>query len=372
MSDTDINPNAFKHMYNQAFLKRMSDALVQVYPAFDTKHFNRLMPELIRLEMKPRVRFIREELKRQLPADFKKAVKILLKTAEGGSLTGFDLWPYSDFIQTYGLEDLEVALDAMRELTLLFSSEFAVRPFLIRYPDQTLRYLEKCAKDPSVDVRRWASEGSRPRLPWGERLHQFVKDPSHTLPILETLKFDEELYVRKSVSNHLNDIAKDHPERVIKILSAWKKQSGTKHAVKIEWIIHRALRTLIKAGHPGALKLIGVSNDAAVKVSGLTIGQKSYRLGDRIEFSFRIKSQAKKPQKIVADYIVHYMKSNGSTAPKVFKLTTVTLAPMAELVVSKNHHLKKVTTRVHYSGTHLLEIQVNGRAVGRVRWDLKV
>jgi len=275
-------------------------------------------------------------------------------------------------VQTYGLEDLKLSLNALKELTPLFSSEFAVRPFLKRYPTETLKFLEQCAREKDVHFRRWASEGTRPRLPWGERLQEFVRDPSPTMPILELLKFDTELYVRKSVSNHLNDIAKDHPERVIQLLADWKTAAGAAHAEKIEWIIHRALRTLIKAGHPGALKLIGVSHEAKIKFLGFKINQKKFKLGERIEFQFSIRSLSAKSQKLVVDYIVHFVKSNQSTSPKVFKLKSVLLPAEGEVVFAKSHHLKKVTTRVHYSGLHQLEIQVNGKGVGRVGWELMV
>ncbi len=370
MKKVKENPDAFKHRYGPELLKRMSNAIHAVHPAFDRKHFQSLMGELAKLEMKPRVRLLREELKKQLPKDFPRALKILLKSTRKGALESFDLWPYSDFIQTFGLEDVELSLDALRELTPLFSSEFAIRPFLIRHPARTLKYLIHCARDPNVNVRRWASEGSRPRLPWGERLHEFVRDPSPTLKILELLKHDTELYVRKSVSNHLNDIAKDHPERVIQVLTKWRKSAGAEHSRKLEWITHRALRTLIKAGHTGALKLIGVSSEAQVSLTGLELGNKSYRIGERIEFEFMIRSRSVKPQKLVVDYIVHFVKARGGTSPKVFKLKTLHLPAGREAVIGKSHHLKAVTTRAHFPGEHLLEIQVNGRVRGRAKWRL--
>jgi 3-methyladenine DNA glycosylase AlkC len=365
-----INPHALKHLFGRELLKRMSEAIGKVYLPFDRKHFMGLMAELESLEMKPRVRRLRDELRRQLPENYPKALKILLESARGGTLTNFDLWPYSEFVQTYGLEDLELSLDALKELTPLFSSEFAVRPFLKRYPAKTLEYLEQCARDKNVDLRRWATEGSRPRLPWGERLHEFVQDPSSTLKLLETLKFDSELYVRKSVSNHLNDIAKDHPEKVIQVLTGWKKLAGVEHLSKIEWIIRRALRTLIKSGHRGALKLIGVSSDPKIKISRLKLNQKTFKMGERIEFEIKIQSLSVKQQNLVIDYIVHFVRANHSTSPKVFKLKEVVLPAGGELVIIKTHHLKQVTTRAHYLGLHVLEIQVNGRVVSQASWEL--
>lgn len=368
----ESNPDALKHLYGKDLLDRMARALHAAHPEFDTKSFRALMPKLEPLEMKPRVRLLREELRRRLPEDYRKALKILLKSARSGELDGFDLWPYSDFVQTYGLDECELSLEALKELTPRFSSEFAVRPYLIRYPDQTLRYLELCAHDSSVDVRRWASEGSRPRLPWGERLQEFVRDPSPTIRILELLKFDSELYVRKSVSNHLNDIAKDHPDRVVRLLKEWKKSAGSEHENKIRWIIHRALRTLIKSGHPGALELIGVASEAKIELSGLKLNAKKLRLGQRMEFGFAVRSKSSQSQKLVIDYLIHFVKANGRTAPKVFKLKTVELPPKAELRIVKAHPLKKITTRVFYPGAHRLEIQINGKVVAGLPWELAI
>ncbi|MGZ5279780.1 MAG: DNA alkylation repair protein, partial [Pseudobdellovibrionaceae bacterium] len=221
-------------------------------------------------------------------------------------------------------------------------------------------------------VRRWASEGSRPRLPWGERLQDFVRDPSPTLPILEQLKFDPELYVRESVSNHLNDIAKDHPDLVVRILTGWKKEAGIKHADKVDWIIRRSLRTLIKDGHAGALKLIGISQKVKIQLVDFTVVKKRIKMGDRIQFEFEIQSLSNQPHDLVIDYIIHFVKSNKRTAPKVFKLKMIELPAKGKIRIEKKHHIKKITTREYYSGLHVLEIQVNGIVAGKQEWHLEV
>lgn len=366
------NENALKHLFNRALLQRMSKAILQVYPKFQEKDFLALMPQLDKLEMKPRVRLIRDELKRQLPIDYPKALEILLKSSKHDKLDSFDLWPYTEFIQVHGLDHLQISLDALKEITQKFTAEWAVRPFLTKHQEKTLNYLNKCAQDKNVHIRRWASEGSRPRLPWGERLHSFVKDPEATLQILEKLKFDEELYVRKSVSNHLNDISKNHPEKVIKTLTAWKKQAGSQHAEKINWIIYRSLRSLIKEGHPGALKLIGISNDTKIKVQNFKISSKKIKMGERLDFEFQIKSRSNKSQKLVVDYIIHFVKANSSTAPKVFKLKNLDLPAGSDIKINKSHHMKAVTTRQYYAGEHWLEIQINGSKACKQNWFLKI
>ena len=366
------NENALKHLFNRQLLKRMSDGLAGAHPAFDRKHFMGLMPTLEKLEMKSRVRLLRDEIRQQLPAEFPKALEILLRSMKAGKLQSFDLWPYTEFVQTYGLDDPQISLEALKEMTRVFTAEWAIRPFIQKYPEETMKFLLRCARDSDVHLRRWASEGSRPRLPWGERLHEFVRDPAPTLPILNILKFDSELYVRKSVANHLNDISKDHPELVVQVLGDWQKQAGSEHAAKIDWIIHRSLRTLIKNGHAGALVLIGVSPNAALKLVDLKVRRKKIKLGERMEFQFTVHSQSSKPQALVVDYIIHFVKANRRLAPKVFKLKRIEIPARGRIQIEKSHHFKKITTRDYHPGKHLLETQINGRVVGRQEWILSI
>jgi 3-methyladenine DNA glycosylase AlkC len=361
---------ALKDLFDKTCVKRIGLALSAASPSFDLKSFQKLIPALETLEMKPRVLLIRDGIHAHLPANYKKAVEIILSSTGKGTLRGFDLWPFTEFIQAHGLEDRPTSLNALKKLTILFTGEFGVRPFIREHQKETLDFLLTCAADKNVHVRRWATEGSRPRLPWGEKLHGLVKDPRPTLPILELLKFDEELYVRKSVANHLNDIAKDHPELVIKTLGRWKKEARGGDLVKLTWVIRHALRTLIKEGNPEALKLLGVSQKIHIKATDLKLDQKSYKLGERMSFSFDLESPGPQDQKIVVDYIVHFMKANRSLSGKVFKLKTFTLRAGEKLKISKTHHLKQITTRVFHPGLHELEIQINGKVYLKKSWDL--
>ena len=366
------NENALKHLFGREMLRRTAGALQAAYPKFDRKRFESLLPRLEKLEMKPRVRLIRDELRDLLPTNYKQAVAILLRSARSPKLQAFDLWPYTEYVQTFGLEQPELSLKALKELTTRFTAEWAVRPFLIRYPETALPFLMACARDQDHHVRRWASEGSRPRLPWGERLRDFVRDPAPVIPILETLKFDPELYVRKSVANHLNDIAKDHPGLVVKVLSRWQEEAGEEHARKVDWIVRRALRTLIKAGHPEALELVGVAGDLELKVMSFRVAPKRVRLGGSLDLSLSLRSTSRRSQKLVIDYVVHFKKAHGGTAPKVFKLRNVELPAGATISLNKRHAVKKITTRVYYPGLHAVELQVNGKILARAEWALSL
>lgn len=365
------NENALKHMYGKELLSEMGKALLLAYPQFKLKKFQNLEKELINLEMKPRVRLIRDALYELLPKKFPEALAILMQSIQMRKLGGFALWPYTEFIQEYGLEYKKQSLDALSEITLLFTSEWGVRPFIRLYPDYTLNYLLKKSKSKEVNIRRWVSEGSRPRLPWGEKLFNLIEHPKLTLPLLENLKFDSELFVRKSVANHLNDITKDHPNLVIQILKKWKKEVTKKDEDNLNWIIKHSLRSLIKGGHPGALSLIGVSTDIKIRVSDFHLKNKIINMNEKLGFSFFLESDSTQDQKIVIDYIIHFVKANAKTSPKVFKLKTVILKEQEKVFINKEHHIKQITTRVYYPGQHKIEIQINGKVLLSADWKLK-
>jgi 3-methyladenine DNA glycosylase AlkC len=363
---------AFKNLIDQKLLKRLGRALEKADSRIDGKELTAVAKKLDDLELKARVKLVSATLHGILPKDFERAAKILLRSAKDGDLSGFALWPYTDFVQTYGLEHFDASMNALKELTQLFTSEFAIRPFILKNPDRTLAWLKTQLKHPSPHVRRWISEGTRPRLPWGERLTNFIKDPRPGLELLEELKYDDEVYVRKSVANHLNDVSKDHPELLLRTLTRWNKEAppGHKHHEKIRWITRHSTRTLVKAGHPGALKLAGVEPNPKVRIEALKLTRTTCPIGEELEFHFHVTSTARDRQKLIIDYIVHYQKANGATSPKVFKLKTVTIEPRAQVKVLKAHSLKPVSVRKLYPGAHALEIQVNGKIVARQAWTL--
>lgn len=366
------NPSAFKHWINESLLKKMAKAISSAHPAFDNKTFVKTAKKFAPLEMKDRVRLVRDTLREHLPQNYSQALKILLKSLKQDTLSGFDLWPYTEFVQTYGLDSFDESTRALHELTQKFTAEFAIRPFLVQDPKKTYALLLKWSKDKNVHVRRLSSEGSRPRLPWGLRLQGAIQDPSSGIQILENLKYDEELYVRKSVANHLNDIAKDHPQLVVDTLERWQKNVPAPHQDKIDWIQKQALRSLIKKGYKPAFKLMGSHHKPEVKVKKFATDKKTYSVNDTMLIHLELESTSQKPQKIIVDYIVHHVKANKETSPKVFKLKSFELQPGEKHIVIKKHSLKPVTTRKYYPGQHGLDLQINGEILAEVRWMLNV
>lgn len=354
-----------KNMYNAdtPFIGTLTNALKDAYPAFDTAIFLATVydDQWEARELKARMRHITTTLRAVLPDDYAAAITILRETSRQlGEGFNFVTMIFPDFVEVYGLDAWDISLPALEQFTQQSSAEFAVRPFILRDPQRMMAQMRAWASHDSHHVRRLASEGCRPRLPWAMALPAFKADPAPILPILDVLKNDESEYVRRSVANNLNDIAKDNPQTVIDVLRGWQ----THDTPEIRWITNHALRTLVKAGNPDALALLGYSHNAdrepTFAVENLTLTPESVMMGDTLAFSFELASMIEQPQDILVDYIVHHMRSNGQRTPKVFKLIKRTLAPGERITVSKKHSFKPITTRRYYPGTHALEIQVNG------------
>jgi 3-methyladenine DNA glycosylase AlkC len=365
----NLNPN----------LARSFAAQIQIaFPEFDTDAFvTQIEPQLPPLELKERVAVFTEALHDHLPANYAEAIGILVSIFGGENspeeglfkeTNGWAYWSIANFVEQYGLEDFDTSLAAMHTITKHFSCEFAIRPFLVNYPAQTLVVLDAWTGDPSPHVRRLVSEGTRPRLPWGMRLHQFVDDPTPTLTLLDKLKDDEAEYVRRSVANHLNDITKDNPEQAIATLQRWNKGEPSP---EIQWITRHALRSLVKAGNPDALALLGYG-PPQVSLSDFTITPDHIHMGDTFVLEFTLHSEADREQNLVVDYVVHFVKANGKTSPKVFKLKTAVLPPDQSLTIQKKHTIKPITTRRYYPGEHRIEIQVNGKIMGESKFQLTI
>jgi 3-methyladenine DNA glycosylase AlkC len=298
---------------------------------------------------------IRDLLQEYLPKDFPQAVQILISSLGSEilhcELTGFDAFvvmSQCDFVAKYGLDHFELSMQALYEMTKRFTAEGAIRAFIQKYPDQTLKRLAEWAEDENCHVRRLVSEGMRPRLPLAPRLPQFIKDPRPVLHLLDKLKADPELMVRRSVANNLNDIVKDNPELVMKTLKEWQKMKnkGT------QWIIGHASRTLVKQGYEDALALLGYPSDLAVRVQRLQLHKTIIQMGEDLIFEFEVQSKGDTSQNLMIDYVIHHMKANGKLAPKVFKLAKKKLKSRETLQLFKKHSFQQISTRKYYSGNH--------------------
>jgi 3-methyladenine DNA glycosylase AlkC len=349
-------------------IKRIANSVALVVPGFNAKAFQKDAERgLDELELKARVHHLIAALHRHYDLPFKKLSKYLQDLPavwDRGSAVdnkaGFAAWPLIDYVATHGLQYPKEALQTLEKLTPLFSAEFAIRPFIQQHTEFTYEKLLEWCEHPSEHVRRLASEGSRPRLPWGMRLPQFINNPEPLVGILEKLKVDESLYVRRSVANNLNDISKDNPEWMINLCESWLADSH-EHT---DWIVKHALRSLVKAGDVRVFPLLGYAAKPNVAVSDIQLDKKKIKVGDSIGFSCAI-AGGKGAQNLVVDYVVYFVKANGKLAPKVFKLKNIALAKNETITITKKHSFKPITTRRYYAGEHQLAIQINGKEVVR-------
>ncbi|MFD9458458.1 DNA alkylation repair protein [Streptomyces sp. NPDC059985] len=315
-----------------------------------------------------RVTAVRDAVLADLPDDWPAFAAVVRTALEDPDFAGWMTFPVDEAVAVRGLATFEPGLALLRDLTPRLTAESAVRPFLRADPERALAVVLKWTDDPDPHVRRLASEGTRPRLPWAPQLPAFVADPRPALPVLHALHRDASEYVRRSVSNHLNDISRDHPDLAVETAAAWRDDpAGT-----TDRVVRHGLRTLIKAGHPGALTLLGHSPDVAVTVRGPVVATPSVAVGEYLVFAYEVTHTGPRPAELVIDYVIHHVKANGTRTPKVFKLTTRALAPGETLTGSRRHSFKPITTRRYHSGEHLVQLQVNGRVRGEAGFSLVV
>ncbi len=355
-----------KNSYGMDVAVRISKMIERVHPQFPVRAFLAdVRPGFLDLELMDRGRRIAAALHTHLPSPFTKAAKVL--TASMGptleerapvGLGSFLYLPHSFFVARHGLEDFEVAMSFQYELTRRFTAEFCIRPFLERHPEKTLNRLRMWTKDPGEHVRRLVSEGTRPRLPWASRLPQFQRNPQPVLDLLELLKDDPALYVRRSVANNLNDIGKDHPGLLIATARRWLVNATEQR----QWIIRRALRSLIKEGNPDALALMGCRPSARLIVGEALVSPARTVRGESVRLKFHVANTGPRTIKVIIDFRVHYVKASGKTSAKVFKLSTVLLPARQSVLFQKTLSLKDLTTRQHHPGHHRIEALINGTA----------
>jgi 3-methyladenine DNA glycosylase AlkC len=363
-----------KNRYTKAYISNIADCIQKDFKKFRKEEFVSFVMnrEWKNLELKQRMRQIALGIREFIPGSFAETVPVLINTIgrlreSGTADDSFEALFFPDYIEVFGIDYPKESLKAIEFVTQFTSCEFAIRPFIIRYPDLTMKQMLKWSKHKSEKVRRLSSEGSRPRLPWAMALPVFIMDPSPALPILENLKNDDSLYVRKSVANHLNDIAKDHPEIVLSVVKRWQGNSDN-----TDWILKHGCRTLLRKAHPEVLERFGMSSKTSCELTHLSIDRNKINHGEKIELSFAIKNLGKKSERYRIEYGIDFMKSNGKASRKLFKITETDCPKGAELKYTRRHSFHDLTTRKHYGGKHTIAIVVNGRELGSVETFLKM
>jgi len=351
-----------KNMYNPIFFESLNKILKKHVPDFKERDFIHLIydKQWPDLELKQRVRHITHALHHFFPSNFEEAscvVKELARQFQKNMIKeqSFELMFLADYIEVYGISDYYKAMETLEVVTQVVSGEFAIRPFLIRYPELCLKQLLEWSRNNNANVRRLASEGCRPQLPWASRVSYLKKEPQLILPILENLKDDISVYVRRSVANNLNDIAKDHPGLVLEIAKKWSGQSSN-----TDWVIKHACRTLFKKGNADALSLHGFEKTSKADINNFELADRKVKIGNQLQFILTFQNQERSPAKFRLEYAIDYLTATGKVSRKIFKLAEKMYLPFQVVELKRKQSFKDFTTRKHYKGKHLISIIVNG------------
>lgn len=364
------------HLFNRAKVKYLAELFRAADESFDADGFVRdSVKPFKELELKERIGHIATVLESFLDSDFRIAAKQISdalpppldpnKTDD--DFGDFIFAPLGEFVVRNGLtkRHLKLSLKTLRALTQRFSMEDSIRYFINAFPDVTLAELNKWATNKNYHVRRLVSEGTRPRLPWSGRLSV---EAGRVLPLLEPLHADSTRYVTRSVANHLNDISKVDSKLVLATLKRWRQQ-GAQDEKELAWMTKHALRTLVKQGEPKALKFLGFRTDPQVSIESFELASDRIRPGQSIQFSFTV--SADRDEALMIDYVIDFVKANGSLAPRVHKLKQLRLNKGESSTLKKRHTLRaNATTYTLYPGTHRITLQINGKAFGTREFEL--
>lgn len=360
--------SALKDIYNVPFIHKLISSIKIEYPPFNGEVLTSAVfdEQWEYRTLKERMRHITLKLNDGLPADYEESLDLLMKVAPHFKNEDLAAIIFPDYVEVFGLDHWELSIAALEHFTMYSTSEFAVRPFILKDLDKMAKQMENWAVSPHANVRRLASEGIRPRLPWGMALQPLKKDPSPIIPILELLKEDESLYVRKSVANNLNDISKDHPELVLQLAQSWIRSHPY-----TDWIIKHACRTLLKKGDPAALALFGYSGAEGLSVQNFRIENETIQIGEELQFSFAIASERNEPTPIRLEYRIQYAKAQGKQSAKIFKITENTISKDKPLLYKKKQSFRNMTTRKHYPGDHMIAILINGEEKAKLSFIVR-
>ena len=361
-------PEALKNLINYELLHKIATDIQAVYNPFQVEAFVRsiLDESWDSLELKDRTYKVATCMGKYLPQDYPAAIGIIDRVVMlyGTWLDGFS-WFFPVFVELFGQDETywDISVAALERYTPYASSEIAVRPFIIKHEERMMAQMYVWAKHENELVRRLACEGCRPALPWAPALNSFKKDPAPILPILEQLKADPSLHVRKSVANNLNDISKTHPDLVLRIAKEWY---GVNEYT--DWIVKHACRTLLKKGNRDALALFGYDDIAAVDTGGFALGAASVPIGGDLTFSFWVQVEAQ--TKVRLEYGIDFVKSGGRRSRKIFQISEPSLKDKEKKAYAKTHSFADLSTRKHYPGLHSITLIVNGAEQGTLDFEL--
>lgn len=401
MRRSDV-PTADELLGAQA-VEDLGHVIGSVLPAEDLTHLRTAPAQITGLPLRARVDLVQAALLADIPGDYTALAHVVRaahrqgrgsghspspdhdtpghNTPPHGSavrhtplLDGWMIWPVTEAVAAKAVDDggteaFDDAMDLLAELTGLLTAEFAIRTLIRHDPARALSIIRTWTASGDEHVRRLASEGTRPYLPWGTRVPALTQTPAATIPILDALYRDPSDYVRRSVANHLNDVSREHATLAVDTAARWLTTPDDNTAR----VVRHSLRTLVKRGDSDALALLGFpSAEAALAIEGPSLDRGLVRMDEAVEVRATLRNISDAPVRLAIDYVVHHRKANGTQAPKAFKLTTTTLEPGQSFDVRRSHTFRPITTRRYYSGPHAITLQINGVATARAEFELNV
>jgi 3-methyladenine DNA glycosylase AlkC len=360
-------------LVNGRTAQSLTRAVRVALPGADLAALRAAAPHLDPLTLRERADLLRDALLADVPGDYAELARVVRAARDGvPEFGGWLIWPVTSAVATKAVAEgtdatFDDAMALLAELTGLLTSEFALRILLRHDLDRALGIVAGWTGSPDTDVRRLASEGTRPYLPWSVRVPELISRPGATVPVLDALHSDESEYVRRSVANHLNDLSRDHADLAVATARRWL-DTPAPPAVRL---VRHGLRTLVKRGHPGALGLLGFA-PATLEIEGPALDRTRVPIGGSVRFTAAIRNIGAEDARLAIDYVVHHHKANGSQSIKTFKLTTRTLGPDETIEVSRDHSFRLLTTRRYHPGPHALALQINGVTSDRAEFELQV
>lgn len=361
-----------KNNYNQSFFDTFLNSLKKVNPTIDTSlFFNKIfINEWEQYELKDRMHHIAKTLHLFLDTDFKKAIhqikKLIPILEKDGVSGGFEYLFLPDYVEMFGQNHMVESVLSFEIITPFVSCEFAIRPFLLKDPKYVIAKITEWSFHSNHHLRRLASEGCRPRLPWAMALPIYKKDPTDIFPILENLLNDESLYVRKSVANNLNDISKDNKELLIRFTE--KHYGETEHT---DWILKHANRNLLKQAESRILTVFGFGNTTQIDIQKFKLSSETIQLGEYLFFDFNLINNSSKASLIRLEYAVYYLKQNGSLSKKIFQIGEKEYPAYSNTTINRKQHFKPISTRKYHFGMHKISIIANGKEFDVLEFDFK-
>ncbi|MFI1396070.1 DNA alkylation repair protein [Streptomyces sp. NPDC020681] len=358
-------------LLGRSVAEQLTTCIRTAAPQLDLPTLHKSTAQFDGASLRERSDLLRDALLADLPSTYADFAGIVRRALNDREFTGWMIWPVSTATAARALDGpqgdtFDDGMALLADLTPRLTAEYALRPFLDADLHRALAIVRTWTEHPDEHVRRLASEGTRPRLPWAVRVRPLLAEPTATLPVLNALYRDPAEYVRRSVANHLNDLSYAEPDIAVDTAEAWTADPDDNTGK----VVRHGMRTLVKKGHPRALALLGFGPPAGLAVTGPVLRSDSVTVGGELHFEITVTNTADDTVRLAIDYAVHYRKANGRTAPKVFKLTTLTLAAGETAVLSRIRSFKPISTRVFHPGEHALDILVNGRNEGSATFTL--